>query len=60
MEKECKKHDKVYEPSSVGNELGSWNNWICKKCGKKGIDFFPTPRDEYNELCNKFYEKEED
>jgi hypothetical protein len=56
MKKEikCKKHDKVYASYYFGNESGSNQEWICRKCGEKGTDFFPAPKDEYTEICQKF------
>lgn len=52
--KKCKKHEKVYAPDFWGNEVGSNQKWICRKCGEEGTDFFPASRDEYMELCQKF------
>jgi len=46
-------HDKVYPAEHPGVN----QPWICRKCGKEGIDMARRKLDEYSELKLKFKDK---
>lgn len=53
-------HDKVYEkPLPFFSTYDHERLWICRKCGKEGVDIFKSGRQptEYEELKLKFKDK---
>lgn len=51
--KECNHQNKVHSQYSIGTNVGSSTDWICKDCGEEGSTFTPF-RDEYQEVKAKF------
>jgi hypothetical protein len=53
----CEHINKVYKSDSYAftSTFGSTiTNWICKDCGEEGVQVNPPPRDEYEEVKQKF------